>query len=48
MAVPVAFADGACSENGQDNARAAGVLWGDDDEKNVSEVVPEDLPQTNG
>ena len=45
----VAYTDGACLDNGQQNARAAfGVFWGDNDKRNVSEIVPEDLPQTNG
>ena len=45
----VVYTDGACLDNGQQNARAeSGVLWGDNDKRNVSELVSKDLPQTNG
>ena len=45
----VVYTDGACLVNGQKNARAAfGVFWGDNDKRNVSELLPENLPQTNG
>ena len=49
MTTSVVYVDGACTDNGQDNAQAAiGVFWNDNDEKNISEVVPVDQPQTNG
>ena len=49
MTTSVVYVDGACAENGQDNAQAAiGVFWNDNDEKNISEFVPVDQPQTNG
>ena len=49
MTTSVVYADGACIDNGQDNAQAAiGVFWNDNDEKNISEVVPVNQPQTNG
>ena len=49
MVTSVVYVDRACIDNGQDNAQAAiGVFWNHNDEKNFSEVVPVDQPQTNG
>ena len=40
MTTSVVYVDGACTENGQDNAQAAiGVFRNDNDEKNISEVL---------
>ena len=35
----VVFSDGACTDNGRDDARAGiGVFWNDEDDRNVSEL----------
>ena len=45
----VVYTNGACLDTGQQNGRTAfGVFWSDNDKRNVSELAPEDLPQTNG
>ena len=42
------FTDGACNNNGRENAKAGfGVYFGPNDGRNVSEPVPSPLPQTN-
>ena len=39
----------ACTDNGKDNTRVGiGVFLNDEDDRNVSEVVPFEKPQTNG
>ena len=45
----VVLTDGACTDNGKDDARAGiGVFWNDEDDRNVLELVPFEKPQTNG
>jgi len=45
--VEIVFCDGACSNNGKDNARAAcGVYFGEGDERNMGELIEGEL-QTN-
>ena len=45
MTTSVVYVDGACIDNAQ---AATGDFWNDNDEKNISEVVPVDQLQTNG
>ena len=45
----IVFTDGACADNGRDDARAGiSVFWNDEDDRSVSELVPFEKPQTNG
>ena len=45
----VVFTDGACTDNGKDDARAGiGVFWNYEYDRNVSELVLFEKPQTNG
>ena len=45
----IVFTDGACTDSGKDDARAGtGVFWNDEDDRNMSELVPFEKPQTYG
>lgn len=42
------YTDGACSNNGKINSKAGyGVFFGDNDTRNISEIVPSNMKQTN-
>lgn len=44
----IVYTDGACFNNGFKNAKAGyGIYFGENDPRNVSARVPDDLPQTN-